>query len=260
MASTNKTTNYELSQYIGTDKPTYLGDYNGDMSKIDANLKLVSDKANSGDTKGTQALTNAQTAQTKADNAYDLADEANQTATLATNTASQALDKALLNETALNKFKLTSHNSAYRSPSDSNTPQITLGKWNSETHTFTQTNSGLTSCYCNIKVDTNETGEVGKLYGAFNVTCNYTINATTYPCLRLRCSDMNIKVPEEGYAIWSAGVAHCSNNQAGASIYVKEDGYIYIYGNLNITASNAAHKINLFPCLYFFEDFGNEGD
>ena len=35
MASTNKTTNYELSQYIGSDKPTYLGDYNSDMSKID---------------------------------------------------------------------------------------------------------------------------------------------------------------------------------------------------------------------------------
>lgn len=35
MASTNKTQNLELSQYIGTDKPTYLGDYNSDMAKID---------------------------------------------------------------------------------------------------------------------------------------------------------------------------------------------------------------------------------
>lgn len=35
MASTNQTTHYELSQYIGTDKPTYLVDYNQDMSKID---------------------------------------------------------------------------------------------------------------------------------------------------------------------------------------------------------------------------------
>ena len=35
MASTNKTQNLELSQYIGTDKPTYLGDYNSDMLKID---------------------------------------------------------------------------------------------------------------------------------------------------------------------------------------------------------------------------------
>lgn len=35
MSSTNKTATIELSQYIGTDKPTYLSDYNGDMLKID---------------------------------------------------------------------------------------------------------------------------------------------------------------------------------------------------------------------------------
>lgn len=45
MSSTNKTTNYNLSQYIGTDKPTYLGDYNNDMLKIDAQLKANADSA-----------------------------------------------------------------------------------------------------------------------------------------------------------------------------------------------------------------------
>ena len=35
MSSTNKTLTIELSQYVGTDKPTYLTDYNGDMLKID---------------------------------------------------------------------------------------------------------------------------------------------------------------------------------------------------------------------------------
>lgn len=35
MSSTNKTTNYKLSQFIGTDKPTFLGDYNNDMQIID---------------------------------------------------------------------------------------------------------------------------------------------------------------------------------------------------------------------------------
>lgn len=38
MASTNKTTHYNLSQYIGTDKPTYLVDYNTDMANIDAGI------------------------------------------------------------------------------------------------------------------------------------------------------------------------------------------------------------------------------
>lgn len=36
MASTNKTGKLNLSQYIGTDVPTWLTDYNGDMAKIDA--------------------------------------------------------------------------------------------------------------------------------------------------------------------------------------------------------------------------------
>lgn len=43
MTATNKTTNYELSQFVGTDRPTWLGDYNGDMSKIDAQLKQNAD-------------------------------------------------------------------------------------------------------------------------------------------------------------------------------------------------------------------------
>lgn len=45
MSSTNKTTYYELNHYIDTDKPTYLGDYNSDMSKIDAGIHGADDKA-----------------------------------------------------------------------------------------------------------------------------------------------------------------------------------------------------------------------
>ena len=43
MTATNKTENYELSQFVGTDRPTWLGDYNSDMSKIDAQLKQNAD-------------------------------------------------------------------------------------------------------------------------------------------------------------------------------------------------------------------------
>lgn len=39
MTATNHTDNYNLSQFAGTDRPTWLGDYNGDMAKIDAQLK-----------------------------------------------------------------------------------------------------------------------------------------------------------------------------------------------------------------------------
>lgn len=43
MTATNKTTNYKLSQFVGTDRPTWLGDYNSDMSTIDRQLKQNAD-------------------------------------------------------------------------------------------------------------------------------------------------------------------------------------------------------------------------
>lgn len=45
MTATNHTANYNLSQFTGTDRPTWLGDYNGDMAKIDAQLKKNADAA-----------------------------------------------------------------------------------------------------------------------------------------------------------------------------------------------------------------------
>ena len=43
MTATNHTENYNLSQFVGTDRPTWLVDYNGDMAKIDARMKQNAD-------------------------------------------------------------------------------------------------------------------------------------------------------------------------------------------------------------------------
>lgn len=43
MTATNHTENYNLSQFVGTDRPTWLKDYNGDMAKIDAQMKQNAD-------------------------------------------------------------------------------------------------------------------------------------------------------------------------------------------------------------------------
>lgn len=60
MGSTNRTTNYELSQFVGNDKPAWLSDYNGDMAKIDTAIKARSVEAGA-------AQTTADTANGKAD-------------------------------------------------------------------------------------------------------------------------------------------------------------------------------------------------
>lgn len=42
MTATNHTEHYDLSQFVNTDHPTFTGDYNGDMSKIDAAIYAAS--------------------------------------------------------------------------------------------------------------------------------------------------------------------------------------------------------------------------
>lgn len=44
MASTNKTANLKLSQYVNSDKPSYLQDYNEDMLKIDNGFSNINIK------------------------------------------------------------------------------------------------------------------------------------------------------------------------------------------------------------------------
>lgn len=58
MSSTNKTTNYELSQFIGADKPAWLSDYNTDMSKIDAGVYTAQTTATAADGKADTNTTN----------------------------------------------------------------------------------------------------------------------------------------------------------------------------------------------------------
>lgn len=55
MGATNSTLHYNLSQFISTDKPAWLQDYNGDMQKIDVGIN--------------GALTAAESAQNSADSA-----------------------------------------------------------------------------------------------------------------------------------------------------------------------------------------------
>nr|DAT68335.1 MAG TPA: hypothetical protein [Caudoviricetes sp.] len=80
MASTNKTTTLDLSQFVGTDKPDWLTDYNEDMEKIDA--------------WATSAESDINTANNNADSAKVSAQSASTAATTAVNTATQALTSA----------------------------------------------------------------------------------------------------------------------------------------------------------------------
>lgn len=112
-ASTNKTTNYELPQFIGTDKPTWLGDFNEAMADIDAGMHenasditaMASDvsTATSTASQASQDVANlTSTVNTLSGNvttATTTANNAQQTATSALNTANTANGKADTNAT-----------------------------------------------------------------------------------------------------------------------------------------------------------------
>lgn len=58
MSSTNKTTNYSLPQWVGTDHPSFSEDFNPAFSKIDTEIKSVNDKAEAANTTATIASDN----------------------------------------------------------------------------------------------------------------------------------------------------------------------------------------------------------
>lgn len=82
-SSTNKTTHYELSQYVSSDLPTYLVDYNSDMSKIDTGINTAQTTADTASTAATNAQTAAETAQGTANTAVTNAATADTKATTA---------------------------------------------------------------------------------------------------------------------------------------------------------------------------------
>lgn len=97
MSYTNSTPNYNLPQWIGTDKPTFLGDFNGAFSAIDTAMKDNADAssaatstANAANATAVSANTNANTALNTANNAKNTADAATAAAASATSTANTA--------------------------------------------------------------------------------------------------------------------------------------------------------------------------
>ena len=87
MSSTNRTPHYNLSQFTDTDKPTWRGDVNADMTKIDTALNDMHVSA-------VQAVGIANAAKEEADAATATADAATDAARTATATADAAKSEA----------------------------------------------------------------------------------------------------------------------------------------------------------------------
>lgn len=167
MSSTNKTTNYKLSQYIGTDKPTYLGDYNSDMLKIDNQLKANADSASNAASAAGAAQAVASDASKKVQNLNDSvsansADIASlktkntqQDASIqnVTNSASSAVNKSNQNER--NITDINTRNQWIQGINIHNTglPNYSKGSWNCSYNKF----SGLLNISGQIELSQGST-------------------------------------------------------------------------------------------------------
>lgn len=118
-ASTNKTANYELPQFVGTDKPSWLGDFNEAMSDIDAGMhenasdiaEMATDVATASAT-ASQASSDVSTLTSTVNSlsgdvtsATSTANNAQSTATSALNTANTANGKADTNASAITSLQ-----------------------------------------------------------------------------------------------------------------------------------------------------------
>lgn len=71
MSSTNKTEHYSLPQFIGSDIPTWLGDFNSAMTAIDSGINAAATTASGAATTAAQAVIDAAAAQKSANDALN---------------------------------------------------------------------------------------------------------------------------------------------------------------------------------------------
>lgn len=231
MSSTNHTTNYELSQFLGTDKPAWLADYNSDMSKIDTQMKANADAASVADGK---AVTNASAigtlasltteAKTNTVAAINEVDSHADTAQSSANTANTAIE-SLTNYLNLNTFL------EIQNPTTSN---------------------GAISVH-SIYVARNASGTLGKIYGYVGLT---NLNASTVTVTLANTglsTDENITV--QGLGIFQGDTSKSVFNLVAT---IKTNGDV----DLTFTrpGGDTSGFLRTFACLLFIKNFGDLPD
>ena len=256
MSHTNSTTNYNLPQFVGTDKPAWLTDINNAFSAIDTAIKGAKDVADTGSANATSALnkigdltTLATTAKTDVVSAVN---EVNTAAGTAQETANTAIGASNATATALNTFELKF-----------NLSNITDGNLNSTTTT------GIVRNY--LKLAQNNDGSIFKMYGTFQINPNSSATRSAVAGLSgyygVDSGLVLTTAPSSAYMVQCAGVQseNSESNSAGVQpieFAVGTNGHIYVC--INNTSANATPYLSgrawrnmFFPCIYFNASFGD---
>ncbi len=243
MSSTNKTTNYELSQFIGSDKPAWLSDYNGDMGKIDASIHTAQTTATGADGKATanaSAIGTLSSLTTEAKtNLVAAVNEVNTAAGTALNTATTAAGNATQAKTEADAL------AAY----------LTMTIQDVAANNIVAASGTLSSQV--VSIAQNNTNSLGKVYG----TIIHNTGSTNGQQTITFNIDSGIH-PTTDFTIRPAGFAQVVNSNPSGfshgniiSMTFKTDGKIVLKYYADF--ANSRYSLVLWPCLYFFKDFGD---
>lgn len=255
MSSTNHTTNYNLPQFIGTDKPTWLGDVNQAMSAIDTQMKNNADGITSaggqiselsttvgGLTTSVENLgTRVGAVETQANNTDGALNTLSTTVTSIVNSLNLGTATNASVSTVISNLtsSIAGSGTLYLSESSNSTcfkfyGTVTLSRTATSTASFNMTAvQGLTGYY----------GIPTGLYISTPPTTAYRIVPTGY-----------------GFYKDNSGTNPVIRNCFGNAIAVGTDGQIYISTSTTQSFSLEGEKemrIYFPPCLFFNSDFGD---
>lgn len=254
MSSTNKTPNYDLPQFIGTDKPTWLGDINDAMSKIDTTMKTNSNNAQNAVTtaanavaSASQAIDTANTAETSAQSAITKATSAQNTAEIAQTSATSAESTAQNAQTIATSIQSALNINSFENINANN---ITISQ-NSATPSIASSST--------ITIATNTEKSIAKIYGRLEIN-NVAKNTRSNP--------INIVIPtslrpQTAITINNAIIQWNNSSTYSPYLVVIKDLTIQTNGNIQITTyydgndNTATIRLYLSPFLYFIKDFGD---
>ena len=242
-ASTNKTANYELPQFVGTDKPTWLGDFNEAMSDIDAGMhKNASDIANMESDVATATQTASQASQdvtkltgtvntlsSTVSSVQTTANNASQTASSALNTANTANSKADTNASAIST--LQSDVSDLSDDVDDMKPTILYNNAQGSHSNITLSDSSSNYSYLEIfGYESLDNTQVYTKYDMSNTNDNLNLMALSFQ------QDGNLcRLTASSYTINGTSISKISGHTGHINIFTKVVNEQSISDDINIT-------------------------
>lgn len=240
MASTNKTSNYELSQFLGTDKPAWLSDYNTDMSKIDTQMKANADAASAADGAASSANTSIGTLSNLTTDAKTsvvaAVNEVDSHADSAQSTASSALSGATAANTAIAALQ------SYLSLNNATS-------YSSNNFTIVSGGGSIDTSSDNLTVVRNTDGTLCKIYGYISVS-NVTVGQASRVKLNV---DTGLR-PASQIVVNDTGICQSGSAIARLTITINTDGTVEFSGYAS------ANNVIMRPlaCVIFVQDFGDQ--